>query len=282
MNDIPKIIHLSYKKLVPVKVLHLWKVLNPSYKIDFSLDEDCIQFMDKHFSTKISNKFKSIKEGAYKCDLWRLCKLYIHGGVYADVDLFPHVPIDYIIRKKHSFYSCLSVDDKSVFQAFIATTKYNPIILGCIISFMDNKPYLYQNGPTYDMYNVLKYIYKTDFIAEKQYITDNILLRINIGSSKESIKEIDLYRLFPEYIDIILEYNHHKDKFTFTIKDDTLIVERIDENTGWGYNHHAIIKIKSNQSVYLFQEYGTYADAHVKHKNMRLFNSRYPSYINGW
>lgn len=282
MSDIPKIIHLSYKKLIPSEVLHLWKSLNPSYKIEFSLDKDCIAFMDKHFSKKLSTKFESIKRGAYKCDLWRLCKLYIEGGIYVDVDLVPHIPIDYIIKDKHSFYSCVSVDKKSIFQAFIATPPYNPIILACIISFMDNNPDTYMNGPTYDMYNVLQYIYNEPIISEKLYTIDNILIRINIGTSIIQTKEIDLYREMPEYDNIILEYNGTSDKFTFTISDNTLNVTRTDTNTGWNRNHHAFIKIKNKQSAYLFQEFGGYRDAHVKNKNIILFNSRNPSYINGW
>ncbi len=126
---IPKNIFLSYKKLIPVRVLHRWKVLNPSYNIEFSLDADCIAFMNKHFSPVISNKFNNLQLGCYKCDLWRLCKLYINGGVYADVDLVPHMSIDSIIKDRYSFYSCLSIVPNSIFQALIIKTPRNPIIL---------------------------------------------------------------------------------------------------------------------------------------------------------
>jgi len=52
----------------------------------------------------------------YKADLWRLCKLYIHGGVYADVDLVPYINIDNL-DKDITFYSCISDSNDGIFQA---------------------------------------------------------------------------------------------------------------------------------------------------------------------
>ena len=282
MYVIPKVIYLSYHKLIPVKVLHSWKVLNPTYKIEFSLDKDCVEFMDTHFSKSVSAKFKSMPRGAYKCDLWRLCKLYIEGGVYADVDLVPHASIDHMLKDNHSFYSCMGINNRAIFQAFMATTVNNPIILACIISFMHNEPDKHTDGPTFDMYNVLSNIYNTRVVSDHIYTSDSILVRVHIGPSIEQTKTIELYRQFPEYSKIILEYNNSKDTFSFAITDDTLTVTRTDRPSGWGNNHYAFIQIQSTQSVFLFQEYGKYKDAHVRHDGIRLFNSRSPSYMAGW
>jgi mannosyltransferase OCH1-like enzyme len=94
----------------------------------------------------------------YKADLWRICKLYHSGGVYADVDLVPHVSIDDIINENPdvSWYSCLSGYSPGIFQAFIISTKpKNPLLLQMIVSFLQNNPYLYNIGPTIDMRNCL-------------------------------------------------------------------------------------------------------------------------------
>lgn len=283
MNNIPKIIYLSYKKLIPSRVLHRWKVLNPDYKIEFSLDSDCISFMDKYFSPVISQKFNNLKLGSYKCDLWRLCKLYINGGVYADVDLVPFLSIDTIIKDKYSFYSCLSSVPNSIFQALLITTPRNPIILSCIISFMINKPEYISIGPTKDMYNVLYSIYKTPLSANIPYITNIIPIKVSIGSCTTYYKIIDLFIDFPKYSKIILEPNKTTNKFNMTIYKDRLIVQRIDKKEKWNYNHVAHIIIHSPQSVYLYKETGpNHKKMYVSYKGTKFCNSRCPTYVKGW
>ena len=68
----------------------------------------------------------------YKADLWRICKLYINGGVYADIDLVPCISLNSILLSTNSFYTCLSIVPNSCFQAFIATEPKNPLLL-CFI-----------------------------------------------------------------------------------------------------------------------------------------------------
>ena len=169
-----KIIYMTYKKDVPNKVFDRWIQSNPKYKIDFSLDEDCINFLKIHFNDHIVNLFKSIEKGMYKADLWRLCKLYINGGVYADVDLVPYVVLDYL-QNDITFYSCLAVDTKSIFQAFMVNNSppRNPLILHFISSFIRNDAHTYDNGPTYDMYNCIQYnLNDIDLNTETKYYID--------------------------------------------------------------------------------------------------------------
>ena len=39
-----KTIYMTYKKPIPDFVFERWEKLNPEYQLDFSLDEDCIEF----------------------------------------------------------------------------------------------------------------------------------------------------------------------------------------------------------------------------------------------
>lgn len=64
----------------------------------------------------IKNLFEEIEYGPYKCDFWRLCKLYINGGVYSDIDIEPLMSIDEIIKDNCDFYSCLALDRSSIFK----------------------------------------------------------------------------------------------------------------------------------------------------------------------
>jgi len=286
-----KTIYMTYKKNVPDFVFSRWKSLNEDYAIEFSLDEDCVSFIEKHFNKHIADLFKKIPIGMYKADLWRLCKLYIHGGVYADVDLIPHININ-SLDKDITFYSCMSKDQSSVFQAFMVcfSKPHNPLILHFLMSFLINKPYNYHNGPTYDMYNCIKYNLNGIHIhPEKKYEIREINIPIQIGSSKEKTKTIDL-SYFPDNIVYTVKLNPcpYGDKFLFEIKNNTLIVTRTDAESGWGYNHSCNICIQSDEKIFLFKENSgannDWVTSYITLNNKKILDSRDLNYYKngGW
>ena len=281
-----KKLYMTYKNEIPNFVIDRWKYLNKDYEVELSLDHDCIEFLKTNFNDHVSNLFKNIKKGMYKADLWRLCKLYIEGGTYADVDLVPNVSLDTF--NNNTFYSCLALDNKSIFQAFMKIkNKYNPLILLFLISFLVNKPYTYSNGPTYDMYNCLRYNLNINSIkSEKKYILYNIRIPINIGNSETNTKVIDLY-YFPEIIYNIEICDHpYDDLFDCFIDNNKIYITRIDTDTGWGQNLKLNIVLKETVSFYLFHEFngGDHERMYVKDNKKIVFNSRDPIYYynKGW
>lgn len=276
-------IYMTYKYTPPEYVFQRWKKLNPEYTIEFSLNSDCISFLQANFGSTVATTFNSIQRGMHKADLWRLCKLYINGGVYADVDLVPHVPINTLIQNGHTFYSCLAANRRCIFQAFIITPAKNPLILCCIMSFLHNKPYGSMNGPTFDMFNCIKRNTRTsNLVAEKKYSMDTVKIKVNIGSSRQNSKAIDLYN-FP--VDAKYRFELVKSKFSdtfdFQISGSNLIVRRTDENTGWGHDHSVTIVVDSKQSIYLFRETvpnRNIVTAFVSWNNKKILDSRDPNY----
>jgi hypothetical protein len=284
-----KTIYMTYKKNVPDKVPSRWKKLNPNYNIDFSLDADCIDFLRNNFNDYIVNMFQSIKRGMYKADLWRLCKLYIHGGVYADIDLVPHIDID-SLDKDITFYSCLSACPRSIFQAFMVnfSKPKNPLILHFLLSFLLNKPYTYENGPTFDMYNCLKYnLNGEDIKSEIKYNINEVKINVVIGSSKTNTKRINLF-YFPKEvrynIRLVMKNNPHPDSFYFKLIDNFLYVKRADQNIGWDHSHSVDICIKSNEAFYMFQEKLQDSNYYVSNKSCKILDSRDVDYDRdiGW
>ena len=288
-----KTIFMTYYKNIPDKVSKRWLTLNPNYKTDLSLDDDCILFLKENMNTAVSNLFQSINKGMYKADLWRLCKLYSNSGVYSDVDLVPHLKIDELDNEV-TFYSCMSLNPRSIFQALIISTKKNnPLLLCFINSFLMRKPYLFHNGPTYDMYDCLKYNViacgYSDLQAEKKYYIDKIRIPIKLGVSDTNEKKIDLV-YFPDNIDyeIELKPNQYSDEFSFLIKDNILTVKRIDSNTGWGFSHLIDICIESKECIYLFTENNgpnhNWVTGFVSNKGKKILDSRDLEYHNnkGW
>jgi len=248
---------MTYKKLVPQIVYNRWKKRNPSYNIELSLDAECILFLEQYINRFVASLFNYIPRGMYKADLWRLCKLYINGGVYADVDLVPHLNIDNL-NKDITFYSCLTPKTKSIFQAFMInfSKPRNNLILIFLLSFLINKPFEKLNGPTFDMYDCIKYnLDGVDPEPFVRYDLEEVKIKIDVGSSDKNVKKINLY-YFPPYIKyrIKLKENTSDNKFTYRIYNNILFVKRVDVNSGWDYEHSLDICIQSKESIFLFKE----------------------------
>ena len=283
-----KSIYMTYKKELPKFVTKRWRKLNGGYKIEVSLNPDCIDFIEKNFNKYISTLFKQIPEGKYKADLWRLCKLYIEGGVYADVDLIPHKSI-HILDDDNTFYSCLNFKRKSIFQAFMVVKyKRSPLILCFILSFLLNNPHTYKSGPTYDMHKCIKYNIRGTVESEKVYNMNQVKIPVTIGACKSNTKRIDLH-YFPSDVkyNVKLSENKYSDSFDFIIKANILVVKRTDKSTGWDCNHTCDIIIECGERVFLFQEYkgetGT-TSCYVDYKNEKILDSRDKIYYRngGW
>jgi hypothetical protein len=141
------------------KVFNRWLELNPDWDIEFSDDNECLEYIDKHFGQEYVDLFNYITNGPNKADVWRLCKLYVEGGVYSDIDIIPLVSIEQMVDDV-DLCTCKSIMDNSLFQAFIyVKEKNNPIIKECLVSLLNNK-YKYKwriNSiePTIDMYKVM-------------------------------------------------------------------------------------------------------------------------------
>jgi hypothetical protein len=283
-----KTIYMTYKKALPPHVPKRWLDLNPGYIVDFSLDADCIKFLRDNFTPYLAWLFEQIPEGMYKADLWRLCRLYHSGGVYADVDLVPYLVIDDIISENPdvTWYSCKSICHGQIFQAFILSPKpKNPLMLIMIISFLRNNPFSYSIGPCYDMYACLAQ--HCNISPDRKLSINEVKLKIEIGTSDLLIKAIPLY-YFPDDVNykIVLCPSQHQDTFYFKIANNMLLVRRMDMSTGWGHCHSCFIIITSKESIYLFEEKGTghNSDCTVSYKNRRILDSRDHEYhINhGW
>ena len=284
--DINKTIYMTYKKPIPEKCINRWTQLNPNYKIDFSLDNDCIQFLKDNFNDYIADLFIKIPLGMHKADLWRLCKLYINSGIYADIDLVPYLNID-SLDKDISFYTCASCYGTGCFQAFLVNfaKPKSPIIFIFLLSFLINNAHNYSYGPCYDMYNCLKYILNENIISDKKYEVSQLKIKINIGPSAYNVKHINLY-YFPDELQYTIQLiqNPYKDSFKFEIKNHMLIVTRLDESTGWGHDHSVDICFNYKTSFYFFQEdiltHNDFSTAYIKFNNKKILDSRDPEYFN--
>jgi len=210
--------------------------------------------------------FKSLPSGANKADLWRLCKLYVHGGVYSDVDLVPHLSITQVTRVvKSDFITCLAgPNGGACFQAFmyVGTPPGNGLILHFLLSLLQGDksisgPAWGGINPTINMYNCLTYnIPGTCLRPETQYTTRPIRIPIRVGRSNTQSKGIELH-YFPNKLQYKLQILDPPttQSYRCEIKGTTLITTRTDQDSGWSSKLIAEIILPTSYTVYLLQEH---------------------------
>lgn len=133
---IPKVIVQTFSsrdKMTPqmVKATESWKNKNPDWEYKLFDNNECIEFIGKHFDKDTLEAFNNLLPGAFKGDLFRYCYLYVKGGVYTDMDNICLVPLNDFLREDDTF---VSVKDRVIsgqnliYNAFIAAEKNHPTL----------------------------------------------------------------------------------------------------------------------------------------------------------
>ena len=105
MSDliIPPILHQTWhtKTFHPEwkKQFDFMREKNPHIMFKLYDDDDCREFIRKHFDKHVLWAFDALNTGAYKADLFRYCVLYIEGGIYMDIKLVSK-ELDYFRKKE--------------------------------------------------------------------------------------------------------------------------------------------------------------------------------------
>lgn len=119
----PKTIHLIHKNYELMEKSHKqWKELNPEYNIELYDDERCKSILLDNFGQLYLDIFNFIQHGPIKCDFFRICILYLKGGIYIDTDIKPLVPFSEFIEDDIDFSTCISYNYKKEKDSF----NYNP------------------------------------------------------------------------------------------------------------------------------------------------------------
>ena len=196
-QNIPYIIHQTMKsQYVPTTMYNAvktWIDKNPEYEYRYYDDKKCVLFLEIYFPKNIQIAYKMLYAGAAKADLWRLCVLYIHGGIYADIDTECNKPISNIINYDDDFVSMLAYR-KPLFKitnAFIASIPRHPFVYSAINNIIKKINYCYYNrvnikspisltGPSLlgKTLNILLNKKLTNRLIEKPYIVFNKKVRL--------------------------------------------------------------------------------------------------------
>ena len=115
------------------------KEQNPEFEYQLFDDDDCRNFIRKHFDESVLDAYYRIIPGAYKADLWRYCVLYIHGGIYLDIKFTTIPPFKLIdlIDKEH-YVRDISKSGSGIYNAFMVCRAKNPILHKLIQDIVTN------------------------------------------------------------------------------------------------------------------------------------------------
>jgi mannosyltransferase OCH1-like enzyme len=134
-NNIPLDIYQTwFTKNLPIKMkqrVDTLKRQNPEFNYHLYDETDCREFIEKNFDRDVLFAYDSLIPGAYKADLWRLCILFINGGIYLDIKLIcvNGFKLIELVDKNH-FVKDRPVN--SIFNSLMVSQGGNIFLLKCI------------------------------------------------------------------------------------------------------------------------------------------------------
>ena len=144
----------NYNPIIPLKIFQTWttkdlpekmkerveelKAINPRFEHYLFDDNDCREFIAKHFDKQVLNAYDRLIPGAYKADLWRYCVLYIHGGIYMDIKLKCINGFRLIELTENSHFVKDRNPPLTIYNALMVSQKGNPFLWKAIYRIVFN------------------------------------------------------------------------------------------------------------------------------------------------
>ena len=122
--------------------LETLRTQNPELTVQLFDDTDCRYFLETYFHIDVLRAFDALKPGAFKADLWRLCILYIYGGIYMDIKLQSKIPLIQLLTREYFVYDGnfkkAGIQYSSVYNGLITSKPSNPFLLKAIVNIVIN------------------------------------------------------------------------------------------------------------------------------------------------
>jgi len=197
---IPKnIFQTWHTKMLPPLMYNAIKKLtkcNPEFSYKLFDDNDCREFIKRHFRADVLHAYNSLIPGAYKADLWRYCVLFIHGGIYLDIKYAPLNGFKFINLCKSEHF-VLDSDEAGIYNALIVALPGNKILFSAIRKIVENvknkyygESFLSPTGPKL----------LTKFISVKHPIVD---------LKHKQIKNVNYKFIYYQNIPVLKSYYGH-------------------------------------------------------------------------
>lgn len=134
---IPKVIMQTAKEKPKPYVVQKFKSICPNWEYIHFDDEEIIKFFEENpldEFPRIADKFKSIKNGAHKADLFRYYYIYVKGGVFVDSDAMLEKNLDDVLDDCHFFsVGSKEITPDTIFQGLIGAVPKNEIVFEALM-----------------------------------------------------------------------------------------------------------------------------------------------------
>jgi hypothetical protein len=203
---IPKIIFQTSREKPPQYLINMIKCNAPLWNYEHYTDSDIIDFFLNNPLEEfplIVDKFKNIRGGAHKADLFRYYYLYIKGGVFLDSDAMLQTKMIYCAKNYDFFTVNSSYCSGCIFQGFIGATPKNPIIYDALKDTYNidvnalEKDYLLLCRNLYNMLKYKKYNLKMKIYQEIEG-PDGVALTVNPNDNKLILAHYYVKKIVPK------------------------------------------------------------------------------------
>ena len=127
-KELPPLMKENYDNLV---------ASNPEITFHLYDENECRDFIQNNFEEDVLKAYDTLIPTAYKSDLWRLCILYINGGIYIDIKYKCVNGFKLIdLTEKESFVR--DAISENVYNALILTLPRNQVMFNCIRQIVNN------------------------------------------------------------------------------------------------------------------------------------------------
>lgn len=109
---------------------------NPEYEWLFMDDVRCDQFIKDNFKQEFYDMYRSLPYGVMRADVWRVCVVYVYGGVYVDTDCECVIPLKQWINN-HSLIVAEEVPNGDLANFAFAAEPRHPALLSSINRFVE-------------------------------------------------------------------------------------------------------------------------------------------------
>lgn len=124
-SGIPKIIwqtNFSNRCTLPVYLNFLFnRLMTSSWQYNYVSTEDRAVFIKEHMDEVTYQAYLKLTNGAAQADLWRLVVLYVHGGVYLDIDATLIWPLSLTLKRFHESLFIRVKKNTEITNYFLAT-----------------------------------------------------------------------------------------------------------------------------------------------------------------